>query len=104
MLQIKRTELNEMDYDDLIELIIKNDLNSNELVSEDVMKDYIIEAVNDDYYTLASHLIEAMTGAQYYFYDRSMGTLEDPTPLEDEDDIISYLEDYYIEIIEDEED
>ena len=55
MLQIKRTELNEMDYDDLIDFINKNDLNSNELVSEDVMKDYIIESVNDDYYTLASH-------------------------------------------------
>lgn len=103
MLKIKRNEIEEMSYDELISFMCENDFDEN-LVSEGTMKEYIVEAVYDDYWTLVSHLSEYMNGAEYYIYDRGMGTCEDPKPLEDEFDIIDYLENNcFIEIEEDEE-
>ena len=103
MLTIKRNTIEEMGYEELIDFMRENDFDED-LVTEEEMKEYIVEAVYDDYWNLVRHLSEYMNGAEYYIYDRGMGTCEDPTPLENEFDIINYLEDNcFIEIEEDEE-
>lgn len=61
--------------------------------------------IDEDRIFLALHILEAVNGksAEYYSYDFGMGTLETPTPIEDDEDadyIIADYEEYLTELCE----
>lgn len=60
------------------------------------MKDLAIHCINNDNLYLARHILDAIDSdaGDYYHYDFSMGTLETPTSINDEDDIESIIDLY----------
>ena len=79
------------EQDDIISVIseIRDDIHSLE-----TMEDMVIDEVNNGNYNVAAHLLNAMweNHADWYKYDRSMGTLETPTAINSADDINTLIE------------
>lgn len=73
-------------FEDEIERLIENGAN---ITTDEVLKQYAIEKINDDNYLVAIHICKALQSscATYFNYDFSIGTLETPTPLETLEDL-----------------
>lgn len=63
------------------------------ITSYETIRSRIIEEAENDNWRMVIHLAEALKEAEanYYNYDHSMGTLEDPTPITDIQDLIDLL-------------
>ena len=84
------------DFDELIEYA--ND-HWDDFHDREIMKEMLVyEAENEDY-LMVLHLAKALNAsdADFFMYDRSRGTLEEPTPIESEDDLREYFEYYVVE-------
>lgn len=73
--------------------------------SREEMLEFAKYNIDEDRIFLALHILEAVNGksAEYYNYDFGMGTLETPTPIEDDEDadcIIEEYENYLTELCE----
>lgn len=92
-----REEFETMSFEELMEWAMEN---LDDVISEDSLKSFAIESIQNDRYYLASHIADALAenwhNTNYYRYDFSMGTLEEPTPIrykEDIEDLIDFEED-----------
>lgn len=63
------------------------------ITSYEAMKSRIIEEAQNDNWFMVAHLAKILEQeeAEYYIYDHSMGTLEEPTPITDIQDLIDLL-------------
>ena len=79
-----REQLEKMDYQELIDMCINKVPN---FTCYDMLKDYAIEQIENDNLFLAIHILQCIDNytTQYYIYDYSMGTMEEPQALDDED-------------------
>lgn len=70
--------------------------NIDELHDRETMIDFAKYQIDEDRIFLAIHVLQAIDGnsADYWRYDMNMGTLETPTPIEDDDDINEIMEEY----------
>lgn len=95
MLEMSRKDFEEKSFKEVMEMA----MDDCPVCTEDDMCLYVIESMNDREYNLASHLVEALRKycADYYSYDRCMGTLEEPTPIVNKEDLIDYG---YVEFID----
>lgn len=84
-----RKEYEEMDLENLITYLW--DQGCNEITDEETIKSFIIEQVENDDWFLAKHLLDYIwehgTDSEYYLYDYSMGTLDNPVSIDDKEDI-----------------
>lgn len=72
---------------------ILSDNGWNDYYTYEDMKDLIKSELDNDNLFMVKHLAEAIEDqADYYIYDRSMGTLEDPTPIKSNEDLIDIAE------------
>ena len=80
-------------FDELIEYA--NDY-IDDFTDRERMEEYVIDAMHRNEYFLAIHILEALndSDADFFGYDYSMGTLENPTPLETEQDLRDFISDY----------
>lgn len=60
------------------------------------MKDFAIDNINRDNVYLARHILDAIDSdsADFYHYDMTMGTMETPTGISDDEDIESIIDLY----------
>lgn len=66
-----------------------------DITSYDDLKRFAIEKIESDELYLAEHVLKAcLDVADYYGYDYSMGTLENPTAIDGVEDLIDYVEDW----------
>lgn len=86
------------DFDELIEYA--ND-NWDDFHDREIMQDMLIYEAQEERYYMVIHIAKALedSDADFFMYDRSMGTLEEPTPIESEDDLREYFDDRYYESV-----
>lgn len=91
--RLDKEEFLENDFRDNLDLLVENGFNDYYTYEE--LKDLIKEELDSDNLYMVKHLVEAIEDqADYYQYDRGMGTLETPTPLKDNEDLLDIAEDY----------
>lgn len=89
--RLDREEFLQADLSDNIDLLYDNGW--NDWYSYEGMKDLIKDELDNDNMFMVIHLAKGIEDqADYYIYDRSMGTLEDPTPITSNEDIIDIAE------------
>lgn len=83
-----RKEFETMSFEDFIEWAKEN---LDDVTDEEILKEFAIEKLQDDNFSMALHIINAIYDnpydTEYYRYDYSMGTLETPTPITDKEDL-----------------
>lgn len=83
-----REEFEEMSFEELMEWAYEN---LDDVTHEDTLKNFAIDKIQSDHFNLALHVINAIYenpyDTQWYLYDYSMGTLEEPTPITEKADI-----------------
>ena len=91
--RLSEEEFLENDFDTNLELLLDNELDN--YYSSDELKDLIKDKIDEDDFLCARHLLECIEReeAEHYIYDWSMGTLEEPTPLRDNEDLLSLAKD-----------
>jgi hypothetical protein len=89
-----REEFEAIEFDELIELMYEN---FDIITSEETLKSFAMDKLQDDDFGMALHIINAIYenpyDTEWYRYDYSMGTLETPEPItcnEDVDDLIVF--------------
>lgn len=89
---MKVKELYTMDFNEACERLAGE---TDIITTYESLKDFAIHMIQEDHLYLAMHILEAIhsSPADYYDYDYSMGTLEDPTPLTLTFDLIDYCDD-----------
>ena len=92
-----REEFDEMSLYDLIDIAQENDI---DIQSRDIMKEVAKDKIDSDEIFFAFHILEALNNsdADWFIYDFGMGTLEEPTPVDDKDDLLDAFE--YMDLIE----
>lgn len=93
---MKKSEFMQLDVTDAID-VAYNTFNV-EITSEEILKEYIIHTIQNDNFTLALHLLQAVyespaNDTGMYLYDFAMGTLETPTPITCIEDLLDYIDD-----------
>lgn len=85
MKNITRKEFEEMTLQELMTKMQDHDY----IISFEALKDYAINLINDNNFFLSIHILEALNKCEtdFYIYDCCMGTLQDPTPIEDKEDV-----------------
>ena len=83
-------KLEKMSYGELMDYYLEH---VNYFTTYDTLKDFAIEQIEMENLTLAIHILEAINeySTEYYIYDYSMGTLETPHAL-DEEELYNYEE------------
>lgn len=91
-----RTEFEDVEFDELIELMYEN---SYDITSEEDLKSFAVDKLHDDDFGMALHIINSIYenpyDTEWYRYDYSIGTLETPTPVmykEDVEDLIEFVD------------
>lgn len=83
-----REQYKRMDFEELIEWAKEN---LDDVTDEEILKQFAIEKLQDDNFSMALHIINAIYNnpydTEYYRYDYSMGTLATPTPITDKEDL-----------------
>ena len=84
-MKITRKDFEEMTLEEVIGKLSDHDY----ITSYESLKDYVINLINDNNFFLAIHILEALKKCEteYYQYDYCMGTLEEPTPIEEKEDV-----------------
>ena len=101
MPKMKREDFDALTFEELLEWAFDH---IDDIWDEETLKEMVKREIDDDSFKMALHILSAIyesdcPDGSYYLYDRSMGTLETPTPITCKED----LEDY-IDFEEDEED
>ena len=91
MRNITREEFEDMTLEEVMNELSDHD----DITSFDSLKDYAINLIDDNNFFLAIHILDSLNKceADYYIYDYCMGTLEEPTAIEDKEDV-EYLIDF----------
>ena len=88
MFTMTRAEFEAIEFDELIELMYEN---SYDVTSEETLKSFAMDKLQDDDFRMALHIINAIYNNPYdtewYRYDYSMGTLQTPSPITDKEDV-----------------
>jgi hypothetical protein len=83
-----REQFEDMEFEELMNWANSN---LNSITNEELLKEYAIEKIQDDNFSMGLHIINAIYenpySTEWYRYDYSMGTLETPTPITDKEDI-----------------
>lgn len=87
-IKMTREQLEEMTFEDQMLWAMGN---IDCVTTEDTLKQFAIEKVEDDNFSMALHILNAIWNnpyrTEYYRYDYCMGILETPTPITELDDI-----------------
>lgn len=89
MLEMSRKDFEEKSFKEVMEMAMDN----CPICTEDDLRLYVIESVNDESYYLASHILDVLLAGyltEFYDYDRAMGTLDTPEPIRTKEDLIEY--------------
>lgn len=91
---LKRSEFENMSFEELLEWAYEN---VDDLHSEDTLIEMVKHEIDEDSFKMALHILQAIYDSDapddsYYLYDRSMGTLETPTPVTCKEDLEEYID------------
>lgn len=89
-----REQFNNMEFEELIEWAYEN---VDDLYSEDGLIAMAKHEIDEDNLMMALHILNAIYESDcpddsFYIYDRSMGTLETPTPIICKEDLEDYID------------
>lgn len=89
-----REEFDSMSFEELLDWAYDNIDNMH---SEEVLIDLVKHEIDEDSFKMALHILQAIYDSNapdgcYYIYDRSMGTLETPTPITCKEDLEEYID------------
>lgn len=101
---MKKAELDKLvaDGKTLDDVICDFEIDNDDIISRDSLKDFVIYQIEEDRLFLARHILDAIDNtytddkgeyAEWYSYDTTMGTLETPTAIYDINDLYDYVED-----------
>lgn len=95
VLKINKNDFETKSFEEVMEIAMEHDC----ICTADDLRNYVIDAVNNADHNLAIHLLETLRDcfAEYYDYDYTMGTLNEPNPIRDKEDLIDTA---YIELID----
>ena len=91
---MKREQFEEMSLEELLEWAYDN---IDDIHSEETLLEMVKHEINEDSLRMALHILQAVyesdcPDGSYYLYDRSMGTLETPTPITCKEDLEDYID------------
>ena len=91
---MKREQFEEMSFEELLEWAYDN---IDDIHSEETLLAMVKHEINEDSLRMALHILQAVyesdcPDGSYYIYDRSMGTLETPTPITCKEDLEEYID------------
>lgn len=91
---MKREQFDNMSFEELLEWAYDN---IDDIHSEETLKEMVKHEVDEDSFQMALHILSAIyesdcPDGSYYIYDRSMGTLETPTPITCKEDLEDYID------------
>lgn len=91
---MKREQFEEMSFEELLEWAYDN---IDDIHSEETLLEMVKHEINEDSSRMALHILQAVyesdcPDGSYYLYDRSMGTLETPTPITCKEDLEDYID------------
>ena len=91
---MKREQFEEMSFEELLEWAYDN---IDDIHSEETLIEMVKHEINEDSLRMALHILQAVyesdcPDGSYYIYDRSMGTLETPTPITCKEDLEEYID------------
>jgi hypothetical protein len=89
-----REEFNNMPFEELLEWAYDN---IDGMHSEEVLIELAKHEIDEENLQMAIHILQAVyesdaPDGSYYIYDRSMGTLETPTPITCKEDLEEYID------------
>jgi hypothetical protein len=89
-----REEFNNMTFEELLDWAYDN---IDDMHSEEALIELVKHEIDEDSFQMALHILQAIYNSDapdgsYYIYDRSMGTLETPTPITCKEDIEYYID------------
>lgn len=89
-----REQFEEMTFEELLEWSYDN---IDDIHSEETLLEMVKHEINEDSLRMALHILQAVyesdcPDGSYYIYDRSMGTLETPTPITCKEDLEDYID------------
>ena len=89
-----REEFEAMTFEELLEWAYDN---IDDIHSEETLLEMVKHEINEDSLRMALHILQAVyesdcPDGSYYLYDRSMGTLETPTPITCKEDLEDYID------------
>ena len=83
-----RKQFESMSFENLMEWAVEK---LDGITTEDTLKDFAMEKLQNDDFGMALHIINAIYdnpyNTEWYRYDYCMGTLETPTPITEKEDI-----------------
>jgi hypothetical protein len=91
---MKREDFENMSFKELLEWAYDN---IDDIHSEDTLLEMAKHEIDKDSLQMALHILSAVyesdcPDGSYYIYDRSMGTLETPTPITCKEDLEDYID------------
>ncbi len=91
---MKREEFEAMSFEELLEWAYEN---IDDMHSEEALIELAKHEIDEDSLRMALHILNAIyesdcPDGSYYIYDRSMGTLETPTPITCKEDLEEYID------------
>lgn len=91
---MRREQFEEMTFEELLEWSYDN---IDDIHSEETLLEMVKHEINEDSLRMALHILQAVyesdcPDGSYYIYDRSMGTLETPTPITCKEDLEEYID------------
>jgi hypothetical protein len=91
---MKREEFEAMSFEELLDWAYDN---IDDMHSEEALIELAKHEINEDSLRMALHILNAIyesdcPDGSYYIYDRSMGTLEIPTPITCKEDLEEYID------------
>ena len=91
---MKREEFEAMSFEELLEWAYDN---IDDMHSEEALIELAKHEIDEDSLRMALHILNAVyesdcPDGSYYIYDRSMGTLETPTPISCKEDLEEYID------------
>ena len=92
--KMTREQFEEMSFDKLTQWAFDN---IDDVHFEDTLLEMVKREIDKDNIQIALHILNAIyesdcPDGSYYIYDRSMGTLETPTPITCKEDLEEYID------------
>ena len=92
--KMKREDFDNLTFEELLEWAYDH---IDDMWSEEVLLEMAKHEIDEDNIRMAMHILSAIyesdcPDGSYYIYDRSMGTLETPTPITCKEDLEEYID------------
>ena len=92
--KMTREQFEEMSFEELLDVAYDN---LDNVWAEEVLIEEAKHEIDEDNMMMALHILNAIHNSDcpdgsYYIYDRSMGTLETPTPITCKEDLEDYID------------